>query len=40
MWTTFTALFAIATFVAQAPLHDAQYSDVDIAYGEVVQDVP
>ena len=31
MWTALTIL--TAALVAQAPLHDAQYSDADIAYG-------
>src|SRR5947207_1846475 len=31
MWTIFAVL--AAALVAQAPLHDAQYADADIAYG-------
>src|SRR6266513_346942 len=31
MWTIFAVL--AAALVAQAPLHDSQYSDADIAYG-------
>jgi cytochrome c oxidase cbb3-type subunit III len=31
MWVTLTILAAV--LVAQAPLHDSQYSDADIAYG-------
>src|SRR2546428_8589446 len=31
MWTSFAVL--AAALVAQAPLHDSQYSDADIAYG-------
>src|SRR5215467_2934514 len=31
MWTALSILAAV--LVAQAPLHDSQYSDADIAYG-------